>query len=319
MVLQNRPIAESLLYPHYLLKTFLVGETILHGTSLSFRRCYMPKICTLLVILLLLTGCNSAPEHSSSQPSPAKPAPRPDSPTPTSSQIPVPAPFPKGRNHDKKRATQHASDRIPASVESPDPDAVLEQAADNLPLGKVAIQHPEQMKVSQSETVKVRISRDKLADLTKDLPTEGQVTAQEAIAVSTSMKVELLGPPYFDIKSLDSTEQLITNNSFTEWSFTVTPLRSGELPLHVRITAVIRAAGIEKTKDFPVKDEIINVRVAPLAAVGAFVAKNWQWLWSTILVPVALGLWKLRQNKNKNANSGKLPPPDDKKSEGQAA
>jgi hypothetical protein len=165
-------------------------------------------------------------------------------------------------------------------------------------MGQVAVNHPEKMKVSRADTVRVRISRNEAADLSKGLPSEGHETEHDVIPVSTSMKVELFGEPYFDIKSLDATEQLITNNGFSEWSFTVIPLKSGRLPLHVRVTAIVRAAGIEETKDFPVKDEIIQVQVAPLAAVGSFVSKNWQWLWSTILVPIALWLWN-RRRKNK--------------------
>ena len=165
-------------------------------------------------------------------------------------------------------------------------------------MGQVAVNHPEKMKVSRADTVRVRISRNQAADLSKGLPSEGHETEHDVIPVSTSMKVELFGDPYFDIKPLDATEQLITNNGFSEWSFTVIPLKSGRLPLHVRVTAIVRAAGIEKTKDFPVKDEIIQVQVAPLAAVGSFVSKNWQWLWSTILVPIALWWWN-RRRKNK--------------------
>jgi hypothetical protein len=166
-------------------------------------------------------------------------------------------------------------------------------------MGQVAINHPEQMKVSRADTVRVRISRSQAADISKGLPAEGHKTEQGDIAVSTSMKVQLSGRPYFDITPLDDTEQLITNNGFTEWSFTVTPLKSGKLPLHVRITAIVRAAGVEKMKDFPVKDEIIQVQVSPIASVGSFVSKNWQWLWSAILVPIALWLWNRRRKNQK--------------------
>jgi hypothetical protein len=162
-------------------------------------------------------------------------------------------------------------------------------------MGQVAVNHPEKMKVNRADTVRVRISRNEAADLSKDLPSEGHETQHDVIPVSTSMKVQLSGDPYFDIKPLDDTEQLITNSGFSEWSFTVIPLKSGRLPLHVRVTAIVRAAGIEETKDFPVKDEIIQVQVAPLAAVGSFVSKNWQWLWSTILVPIALWWWNRRR------------------------
>jgi hypothetical protein len=252
----------------------------------------LPVLILLLLLLANVTGCQQAP-HSTQPPSHAS-----SSPTPS----PTPPPHKKYARNGGRNPASVGSD----SPTSADPDTLLEQAADNLPMGQVAVNHPEQMKVSRADTVRVRISRDQAADLSKGLPSEGHATEHDAIAVSTSMKVQLFGEPYFDIKPLDDTEQLITNKGFTEWSFTVVPLRSGKLPLHVRITAIVRAAGIEKTKDFPVKDEIIQVRVSPMAAVGSFVAKNWQWLWSTILVPIALWLWN-RRRKNKKDESGKQP------------
>jgi hypothetical protein len=266
-----------------------------------YSQLFMPKTLQVLILFLLLlanvTGCRQAPRppsQVSSSPTPPQPSP----PLTTSTE-------PPHKKHAKKGG------RSPASVgsespASPDPDTLLEQAADNLPMGQVAVNRPEQMKVGRADTVRVRISRDQAADISKGLPAEGHATEHDAIAVSTSMKVQLFGDPYFDIKPLDDTEQLVTNRGFTEWSFTVVPLRSGRLPLHVRITAIVRAAGIEKTKDFPVKDEIIQVRVSPMAAVGSFVSKNWQWLWSTILVPLALWLWNRRRKNKKDDSASQL-------------
>jgi hypothetical protein len=194
---------------------------------------------------------------------------------------------------------------------------LLEQAADSLPLGQVAVNHPQEMKVSQPDTVQVRISRDQQAELSKDLAA-GQVAAHDTLPISTSMKVTLVGAPYFDVKNLDRTEQLITNSGYTQWSFTVTPLQSGKLPLHVRISAVVRAGGVEKSKDFPVKDEIIEVHVSPMAAMQTFVANNWQWLWSTILVPIAAWVWSHRRRKNKKAHAAKIQG-ESKQAQGQAA
>jgi hypothetical protein len=261
---------------------------------------FLPKTLPVLILFLLLlayvTGCK--PELQSGHVSISQPSSTP-TPNPTPTPLETTSTEPSHKKHVRKR------DRNPASVgsESPssaDPDTLLEQAADNLPRGQVAVNHPQQMKVSHADTVRVRISRNQAADISKDLPADGHATEHAAIAVSASMKVQLFGDPYFDIKSLSDTEQLITNNGFTEWSFTVIPLQSGNLPLHVRVTAIVRAAGIEKTKDFPVKDEIIQVRVSPMAAVGSFVSKNWQWLWSTILVPIALWLWNRRRRNKKD-------------------
>ncbi len=305
---------------------------------------YMGRIFALIVFFAFLLGCakQQAPQRVEPQPAapassaspgtkPAEPQPSAKPPQATSpSGLPQASPPtalpPAKRQHDRKHSESLSADRSPASVENPapappppttqDPDALLEQAADNLPLGQVAVNHPQQMKVSQPDTVQVRISRDQQAQLSSDL-SAGQVAAHDTLPISTSMKVTLVGAPYFDVKNLDRTEQLITHSGYSQWSFTVTPLQSGKLPLHVRISAVVRAGGVEKSKDFPVKDEIIEVSVSPMAAMQTFVANNWQWLWSTILVPVGAWAWSQRRRKNKKALAAKASA--NGKSQGQAA
>jgi hypothetical protein len=194
---------------------------------------------------------------------------------------------------------------------------LLQQAADKLPLGKVDVNHPTAMKVNQTGTVYVRISRDQQADLTKDLAGNGNSDLKDSLPVSTSMKVDIKSDSNFKVESLDSREQLITSSGYTQWSFAVTPLQSGSLPLHVRISAIISANGVQKNKDFPVKDETIQVSVSPVAVVEGFVSNNWQWLWSTFVIPI--GAWILHRRRKKKTSNGKSADHLKKSSRGQGA
>jgi len=182
----------------------------------------------------------------------------------------------------------------------------LQAAIDALPIGQVLFNHPNEMEVKNPETVRVRIAQSLLEDLSHDLKAGG-TTERNQIPVSASMLVQVYGVPYFDVKALSEQEQLITQKGFSEWSFTVTPLKRGTWPLHLVVSAVIHTPwGSDKFKTYPVKDEVIHVKVTLLGAVGDFLADNWQWLWTTILIPVALWGWgKVRRQKQKDTE-----PPD---------
>lgn len=187
---------------------------------------------------------------------------------------------------------------------SADPDQVLQNAVESLPVGKVLFNHPSEMKMGEAKEVQVRITRDVAADISTGLTTAGtatkdQITEQKPVKVSTSMKVQLHGEPYFDVKPLTDEEQLIDRTGFTEWKFTVIPLQGGKWPLHLTVTAVVHAADREKVKNLEVLDEQVTVQVSTLEVVEAFIGNNWQWLIGTICIPV--GAWllpKLRKKKS---------------------
>lgn len=188
----------------------------------------------------------------------------------------------------------------------PSDSSTLQAAVDALPMGQILFQHPAEMEVKKAETLRVRISQSVLEDLAHDLKAGG-VKERDQIPVSASMRVSLFGDPYFVVKPLSEEEQIITKKGFSEWAFTVIPQKRGRWPLHLQVSAVIHAPwGGDKFRTYPVKDEVIQVKVTFWGAVGDFVADNWQWLWTTVLVPVGLwGLTKFRRRRK----AGTEPPP----------
>lgn len=190
------------------------------------------------------------------------------------------------------------------------PEAALQSAIDNLPAGQVAFHHPSEMQVDQAEEVQVRISRDVTANLAVDLPQSDdtghhEITESQQIKISTSMKVQLNGDPYFKVTPLTSSEeQLIEASGSTDWRFTVVPLQKGRWPLHLTVTAVVRAADLEKVKDLKVLDEQVTVTISGFAVVESFIVGNWQWLFGTLLIPLAVWLWPKLKSKSARAQSG---------------
>lgn len=209
-----------------------------------------------------------------------------------------------------QKYTRKAHETFVSETVAPDPDQVLQNAVDSLPLGKVLFNHPTEMKMGEAREVQVRISRDVAADLSTGLTPSGtaekdQITEQQQIKVSTSMKVQVHGEPYFDVKPLTDEEQLIDRTGFTEWKFTVIPLQGGKWPLHLTVTAVVHAADREKVKNLEVLDEQVTVQVSTLEVVESFIGNNWQWLIGTICIPI--GAWLLpKLRKKKRAGSRRL-------------
>lgn len=197
------------------------------------------------------------------------------------------------------------------SARSPSESSILEAAVDALPMGQVLFQHPAEMEVKKAETLRVRISQSVLEDLAHGLEAGG-VKEQDRIPVSASMRVSLFGEPYFVVKPLSEEEQIVAKKGFSEWAFTVIPQKRGKWPLHLQVSAVIHAPwGGDKFRTYPVKDEVIQVKVTFWGAVGDFVADNWQWLWTTVLVPV--GLWGLTRFRRRR-KAGTEPPPQKRES-----
>lgn len=182
----------------------------------------------------------------------------------------------------------------------PDDATELQRALDSLPLGQVIFHYPNQMEIRKAETAQVRISGNLTDDIAKGLSSQG-VVERDQIRISTFMKVSLSGYPYFDVKAInDDEKQPIAKDEFTEWSFTVLPLKPGRWPLHLVITAVVRTpSGAEAYRDYPVKDEFVTVHVTTLGAIESFIFDNWQWLWTTILIPLTGWFWGRRRKAKK--------------------
>jgi hypothetical protein len=197
-----------------------------------------------------------------------------------------------------EEARRQLSERETAGRSDPLADQ-MQRVMDALPEGEIAFHHPQVMQLRRQEGVQIRISQDLKQDIARGLSSLG-VTDRDQLRISASMKVRLSGDPNFDVRPLSDEEQLVAKDGYTEWSFIVTPLKSGKWPLHLVVTAVVRSpGGTEKYKDYPVKDEVIEVRVSTFGAVGFFVEDNWQWLWTAILIPLAVWGWKIRAKARK--------------------
>ncbi len=115
------------------------------------------------------------------------------------------------------------------------------------------------------------------------------------------MEVRLIDPtakldnPFFDIVDDNNGTQYIDSlESYTQWSWNVTPLRSGESKLKV-VVSVIKN-GVRKESVY-IGDVVIKIN--PRAQFIYWLEINWKYLLSTLIIPLVIFIYKKRKEKKK--------------------
>jgi len=180
-----------------------------------------------------------------------------------------------------------------------DVEELVERAVNNLKYGNFVFDVPLQMKVDESERAYARVYRDTLEVITG---IDTVRTRVERIKVSAFMRVELKDPicnNYIDcnfyIVSHSIPEQIVPKTGYAEWTWTVTPKKSGEHSLVFKVAVRIKVPdGSEEKLSImvPSAEKIIKVDVNTGKIFSDFFKNNWQWLWALLLTPFLALLWK---------------------------
>jgi len=175
----------------------------------------------------------------------------------------------------------------PSVTPTPSFQELIDEELNKLSSGRILFDHPEEMKVGVKERVVVRLTKDITENLTEGL--EGVEAPQiEPIEIGTFMMVKLTGAS-FDIYTPSSEEQVVRPVGFTEWSWDVTPLKSGRQELHLTVTVRILIPGQDEQKiDWLVMDKQISVEVNPSYTFKRFIGCYWQWIVGTIISAIAV-------------------------------
>jgi hypothetical protein len=175
---------------------------------------------------------------------------------------------------------------------------IIKKENDEIKIGNVLYQTPDTMILLVESKVIVRISKGKLDtnQITQDL--SGPVTIVP-INVTSKMEVKLVDPspdndPSFNIKSVNKSEQVIEDEVYTQWDFTVVPLKSGDHELKL-VVSIIKGGEVKEQ----VWSDNIRVKNNVPEKVLTFWEKYWQWLLTTIIIPLVVYFWKKREDKKK--------------------
>ena len=162
-------------------------------------------------------------------------------------------------------------------------------------MGHVAYKIPTEMKVRNTYQVIVRISKS-TATIFENL--NGEVRTA-TIPVTETMEVKLIDPSpddrkMFDVIADNDPTQLVENNeSVTQWSWDVTPIRSGQAHLKVMI-AVITNGNKKET----VYQDTVNIETNLGKQIPFFFGQYWQWLLSTLVIPFVVWFYNRRKKKD---------------------
>jgi hypothetical protein len=161
-------------------------------------------------------------------------------------------------------------------------------------LGRVVYKIPSEMKVRTTHQVIVRISKSTVHILEN---LEGEVKST-IIPVTETMEVKLVDPSPEDDKMFEIVPdnegiQLVEDNeSITEWTWNVTPKRSGEAKLKV-VISIIRD-GVKKEKVY--SDEVI-VKSDIKKSSWYFIRTYWEWIMSSLVLPFVIWFFTKRKKK----------------------
>ena len=129
--------------------------------------------------------------------------------------------------------------------------------------GKILYDIPDEMKVNLQHKCVVRIGKNEAIVLDDD--SFSPAVKIETIPVSKVMEVDLIdisAPPRFIINKISSVEQLVEADSFSEWSFIVTPLSIGMFRLILKVSVIKVVDGKERRKEL-VFEKSVNISTQP--------------------------------------------------------
>jgi len=161
-------------------------------------------------------------------------------------------------------------------------------------MGSLVYHIPDTMIKKKTYTLRLRINRD-TSDKSILLIDNGSVST----VIKTTSKMEIIivdpSPPEdksFEIIKSNDDKQIVDNDSYTEWIYNVTPLKSGNLKLNI-IISIIKSGDKKQVVYF--KD--IRVRSNPSADFFDFIKKYWQWMMTTLVIPLVVWWWRSRKKK----------------------
>jgi putative surface-exposed virulence protein len=178
----------------------------------------------------------------------------------------------------------------------PDPLTAVEEALKYLREGRIIWNPPSEMELGRTETVVARITNDIAVNLTEGLRGRGVPQPEQIINTSCYMEIKLYGDN-FKITSIMPDVQPVRGSGYTEWSWYVTPLESGEQKLTLVASIILVIDNKDRSQGLKPHEQIITVTVSPQHTVTEFLNENWKWLAATLVIPIITWLWRSRTQK----------------------
>lgn len=150
--------------------------------------------------------------------------------------------------------------------------------------GSIVYSIPDSMSIGKTYRIKIRIQSGSSPIGRADLKN----VRESKIRTSSVMRVDLLDPESnaFTITKINGEEQIVESGHFTQWDFSVSPIKFGKKNLLVRI-----AIKTDKGEKEIVFEDNVVVKNRVSVQVKNFWKENWKWIFSTMLIPIFIYFW----------------------------
>lgn len=165
--------------------------------------------------------------------------------------------------------------------------------------GSMSYDIPLNMQVGKAHTVRLRISRKKNNNISVGFTHD---TTVYEIETSGVMEVKLYDPnpegvnKQFEIVQMtDGVQALENDERYNEWTWGVTPVRSGEGKLKLIINIKKKTEFGDMNRSITVFEKDIEIKSNHKYFVRKFFYDNWEWFASSIAIPLSIFAWKRRE------------------------
>ncbi len=203
-----------------------------------------------------------------------------------------------------------------AATVPPEPTRVAEPtaaapAATPPALGEIVYNYPADLTEGQAARIQVLLiatADPAMIDQIKKEITASGTPMAEPLRVTRLMEVDLkYDQRDFQAQPLHSAaRQLVSESQATDWSWLVTPLRSGSRTLYIRATQIeeitVNGRTVETRRDVPEKVITLSVRVNPAYSVSRLL-KNYGWI-PLVLLGLAAGAFLVSRRRTKAQSQG---------------
>lgn len=136
---------------------------------------------------------------------------------------------------------------------------------------------------------------NQLADqLSDDL--KSKIIEKKKIKISKVLIAKLTAID-FTVTNITPEEQVVTENSPTQWLWELQPKTAGKHSVELTVTAVFKINGEDSVHTLRTFAKVIQVDITTKQIISAWLNQYWQWILSSLILPLALFFLKGRLNK----------------------
>lgn len=185
----------------------------------------------------------------------------------------------------------------------PDIDQATSQVMSQLFQTSVGIAGPTQGSVDEVIDISLVIDSSTTTQLVKNLGREyqGQHIVVDTIKISSLAWPEIIAPD-FEISPSVASEQPITSDSPTVWTWRLKPKNGGKFVIFIDVYAIVYLDDKQTKKKYRTLRHPIEITVPEksiIDKISAWIDSKWDWFWSGIIIPVGGFLWAVSKRKKR--------------------